>query len=240
MKRQGTGGDLSEIHVLACRVFQPELESLGIPPDKVTYLDQGLHRYPDQLRASLGEALAEVERDPSTRRVLLAYGYCGGGLQGLSSHKLELLLPLAHDCIPILLGDQQADPCVGCGGSFYLTPGWIDHGKTPYSEYFVTKEKFGPEDALWVGKEMLAGYHEVVLVDTGAGLKSRHRRYAREMADLFGLKLTEMRGHPGWLRRLLAGRPETGLALLSPGQGVEVGLYPQAGGPKAREPEGGR
>jgi hypothetical protein len=213
--------------VLACRVFEPELTSLGVPAGRVKFLDQGLHRYPEQLRLSLTSALDELEQNQATRRVLLVYGYCGGGLQGLTARRVELLLPLAHDCIPLLLGEGLADPCVGCGGSFYLTPGWIDHGKTPYSEYFVTKEKFGREDALWVGREMLAGYHEVVLVDTGAGLVLRHRRYARGMARLFGLNYRETRGRRNWLRRLLAGQPGPGLAMLPPGQPVELNLFPQ-------------
>lgn len=217
--------------VLACRVFQPELTSLGVPETKARYLDQGLHRYPDQLRLSLADALAELEQDPAIDRVLLAYGFCGGGMRGLVSSRVNLVLPLAHDCVPLLLGSAQANPCVGCGGTFYLTPGWIDHGQTPYSEYFVTREKFGHEDALWVGQQMLAGYDLVALVDTGVGLMPRHRSYAREMARLFGLAFQEMRGRRDWLRRLLAGSPGPGLAVLPPGRAVDFSMFPQVDRP---------
>jgi hypothetical protein len=219
--------DVKGIRVLACRVFQPELTSLGLPLEQVTYLDQGLHRYPDELRGTLAAALKEVERNPSTRRVLVAYGYCGGGLQGLTSHQAELLLPLSHDCIPLFSGKWTADPFVGCGGSFYLTPGWIEYGKTPFTEYFVSKKKFGHEDALWIGRKMLASYHEVVLIDTGVGLNDLHRSYARRMARLFSLNYREKRGCRKWLRRLLAGRPGPGLVLLPPNQPVDQTLYPQ-------------
>ncbi|BEQ16089.1 DUF1638 domain-containing protein [Desulfoferula mesophila] len=219
---------LGGARVLACRVFQPELTSLGVQDDQVRYLDQGLHRYPDQLRQELGRSLAELEEDPGVERVILGYGFCGGGMQGLKASRASLVLPLVHDCVPLLLGDAQANPCVGCGGTFYLTPGWIDHGQTPYSEYFVTKERFGHEDALWVGEQMLAGYHRVALVDTGVGLLARHRRYAKDMARLFGLAYEEQRGHRDWLSRLLGGAPGPGLTVLPPGQAVDIGLYPQA------------
>lgn len=222
--------------ILACRVFQPELSFLGVGEDEAVYLDQGLHRYPDQLRLTLEASQREIESDPKVSRVLLAYGYCGGGLQGLCSSRAELLLPLAHDCVPVLLGEKLADPCVGCGGSFFLTPGWIDHGKTPYSEYFVSKEKFGHEDALWVGREMLAGYHEVVLADTGVGLRPHHRLYSKAMAYLFGLHHREVRGSLAWLRRLLSGEPGPGLALLPPGRPVELNLYPGTEGLPSQEP----
>ncbi|MCB2228005.1 MAG: DUF1638 domain-containing protein [Desulfarculaceae bacterium] len=221
--------------VLACRVFQPELAFLGVGEDQAVYLDQGLHRYPDQLRQTVGASLREIEQDPTVSRVLLAYGYCGGGLQGLCSQRVELLAPLAHDCVPVLLGEKLADPCVGCGGSFFLTPGWIDHGQTPYSEYFVSKQKFGHEDALWIGQEMLAGYDEVVLADTGVGLEPRHHGYSQAMASLFGLAHREARGSLAWLERLLAGEPGPGLALLPPGQPVELNLYPNTESLPARE-----
>jgi hypothetical protein len=225
------GGTPGRCRVLACRVFQPELSSLGVSQEQVLYLDQGLHRYPDQLRQELGRALAELERDSATDRVIMAYGYCGGGMQGLKAARASLVLPLVHDCVPLLLGDAQANPCVGCGGIFYLTPGWIDHGQTPYTEYFVTKEHFGHEDALWVGEQMLTGYHQVALVDTGVGLLARHRRYARDMARLFGLAYQEQRGHRDWLRRLLSGAPGPGLAVVPPGRAVDISLYPQAQAP---------
>jgi len=226
--------------VLACRVFEPELRGLGLPPERVAYLDQGLHRHPDLLRQTLAQGLRELEQDPDMKRVVLAYGYCGGGLEGLTAQGAELVLPLAHDCIPLLLGRSVGAPCVGCSATFYLSPGWIEHGKTPYTEYFVTEEKFGAEDALWVGKEMLKGYHEVALIETLAGLGPRHRRYARDMARLFGLGCRELRGRAGWLRRLLQGRAGQGVALLPPGRPVHLGLYPQAEPGRPQETENSR
>ncbi|MCF8033482.1 MAG: DUF1638 domain-containing protein [Desulfarculaceae bacterium] len=222
--------------ILACRVFQPELTFLGVGEDEAVYLDQDLHRYPDQLHLNLKASLREIESDPAVNRVLMAYGYCGGGLQGLCSSRVELLLPLAHDCVPILLGEDKVSPCEGCGGSFYLTPGFIDHGKTPYSEYFVSKEKFGHEDALWIGQEMLAGYQEVVLADTGVGLRPHHRRYSQAMARLFELEHREVMGSLAWLERLLTCQPGPGLILLPPGRPVELNLYPNAEALPPQEP----
>ncbi|MCF8066124.1 MAG: DUF1638 domain-containing protein, partial [Desulfarculaceae bacterium] len=91
-----------------------------------------------------------------------------------------------------------------------------------------TRDRFGHEDALWVGEQMLASYDRVALVDTGVGLLPRHRRYAQDMARLFGLAFQQMRGHRDWLRRLLIGRPGPGLAVMPPGKAVDISLYPQA------------
>jgi hypothetical protein len=212
--------------VLACRVFEPELAALGVPPGRVAYLEQGLHRYPDDLRAEVAAALAGLENDPRVRRVVLAYGFCGGGLEGLASRRVELVIPRAHDCIPLLLGREPAG-----GQAFYLSPGWVDHGHTPLTEHRITAERFGEEDARWVARQMLKGYREVVLVRTAAGLEPRHRAYAREMAELCGLGLRETPGHPGRLQRVLAGDPGGPALVLPPGRPVEAGMFPQAGEP---------
>lgn len=212
--------------VLACRVFQPEMAALGLGEDQVEYLDQGLHRYPGELRQRLGQSLARLEEDPGLDRVILLYGFCGGGLENLASRRLQMVLPVSHDCIPLLLG-REAGPLPGSGpAAFFLSRGWIDFGNTPYSEYFVTAEKFDEETALWTCREMLKGYNRVVLIRTLAGLENQHRDYALNMARLFGLGCEEATADSGWLQRLLAAKPGSGVKIMPPGQPVHLGLYP--------------
>jgi len=214
--------------VLACRVFAHELGCLGLPMDRVTFLDQGLHRYPEQLRSQVSQALANWDQDPEVDAVVLVYGYCGGGLRGLTSRRLTLALPLVHDCVPLLLGRQPVPAGEGQGESFYLSPGWVDFAKTPFTEHQETARRWGQETALWVGRQMLKNYRQVVLIETADLVKPHHRAYARDMAKLFGLELGQAAGDLGWLTRLLALRPGPGLLVLPPGGSVELRYYPQA------------
>ena len=217
----------SNVAIVACKVFAPELAALGIEESQqVIYLDQGLHRYPGDLREKLVETLSYLEKNETLEKVILCYGYCGGGLDGLISRRLELILPLAHDCIPLLLGVLSGNPCVGCGDTFYLSPGWIDYDLTPYTEYFVTAEKYGHEDALWLGREMLKGYREVVLVETTAPLQNHHRLYAQKMAQLFDLTYRETLGNREWLARLLTAQTDNDVSVLPPGNPINLKLYP--------------
>lgn len=213
--------------VLACRALAPELQSLGVPLERMRLLDQGLHRYPGDLQRELTHALDELESQAGVSTVVLAYGYCGGGLEGLSPRRVRLILPRVHDCIPLLLGRTLDGPVVEKGGAFYLSPGWIEHGQTPYTEFFRTRERFGDEEALWTAKEMLKGYGEVVLIETLAGLTGTHRRYAREMARLFGLSFRKTHGDSRFLKDLLAGRNRPHVLRLKPGEVVSAELYRQ-------------
>ena len=203
--------------ILACQVFRPELEAWGLAGESVEYLEQGLHRYPQDLRLQLEQRLAALEADEQVSRVILLYGQCGGGLTGLTARRVELVVAAAPDCIPLLTGQPWSGLQEEEGEAFYLSPGWIEYGKTPFSEYFITREKFGHEEALWAGRQMLAHYQRVVLVKTVAALSDYHRYYARAMAQLFGLSCQERQGRAEWLKALVAGRPGPGVMVAPAG-----------------------
>jgi hypothetical protein len=146
-------------------------------------------------------------------------------MEGLSPRRVRLILPRVHDCIPLLLGRPQAGPAVGKGGVYYLSPGWIDYGQTPYTEFFRTRELFGEQEALWATREMLKGYAEVVLIETQTGLTLAHRRYASEMARLFGLSFRTAHGKSRFLMDLLSENSRPHIACLGPGQAVTAELF---------------
>ncbi len=217
----------SHSRVVACQVFKPEILALGVPEDKIIFLEQGLHRTPDELHRRVGLELAAFEDDDTVDTVILAYGLCGGGLEGLSSGRLKLIVPLAHDCIPILLGDPGrpiAEP-----GVFYLSAGWIDFGQTPLTEFFVTAERLGEDNARWTTREILKHYREVALIDGPLVREPAYWAYAQEMAGLAGLACGRVPGSFTWLKRLLSARNTAGVGVLLPGTRIERQIYPPGG-----------
>lgn len=214
------------LHILACMVFAPELKLLGVAAERVTLLEQGLHRYPDDLRREVAAALMRIEADPAVDTVVLLYGYCGGGLEGLRARRARLVVPLMHDCVPLLLGQAPPPEAVGEPASFYLSAGWIEHGKTPLTEFEVTAAKYDHETALWVGREMLKSYSDVAVIVQEPLIGETHRAYARRMAALFDLGYRETPGDLAWLRRVLAGRPGAGVLVAPPGRALRLADYP--------------
>ena len=118
--------------LLACAVFKNLLENL-LPDElaaEVNFLDYGLHSIPSNLKIAVQECLDAIE-EPSL--VVLGYGLCGNGLDGIQAGKHTLLIPRADDCIAIFLGSYAAyrrefdeNP-----GTYYLTKGWIESGSDP-------------------------------------------------------------------------------------------------------------
>ena len=113
------------MHLIACEVFRPELERLTRAmrnAPEVTYLEQGLHDTPDELRRRVQQAVDALEAKGETV-IFLAYGLCGRGLTGVTGHTATLILPRVHDCIPVLLGatQEQANESSLGGGTYWLS-----------------------------------------------------------------------------------------------------------------------
>lgn len=211
--------------VLACRVFQPELTLLGLTEPQIMYLDQGLHIHIDSLRDKISESLAQIEEDPGVSHIVLAYGYCGGGLEGLTAQRASLVVPLVHDCIPLLKGGPVDPPDGRMQHSFYLSAGWVDHGRTPLVEYLEYAEKLGEEDSLWVAKEMLKGYNSVTLIEHPDITRPEHRSHALEISQLLDLEYRRTSCDLGWLKRLLSAQPSDEVLILPPGHRIELKMF---------------
>ncbi|MDP7017642.1 MAG: DUF1638 domain-containing protein, partial [Pirellulaceae bacterium] len=92
------------------------------------FLPKGLHDLgATGMRARLRAALQQVE-ETGYDAVLFGYGICSNGLVGLQAHSIPLVVPRAHDCITLFLGDRQrylnyfnAHP-----GVYFKTTGWIE------------------------------------------------------------------------------------------------------------------
>jgi hypothetical protein len=153
------------IVVIACQVFQNLLEKF-LPADlvnQVTFLDYGLHVFPKKLTAAVQEQIDELEKPG---RILLGYGLCGNGLNGIQARQHTLLIPRADDCIAILLGSYQAylkefndNP-----GTYYLTKGWLESGSDTLKEYHQVRDKYGAENAEWIMDQQYQHYNRLVLV----------------------------------------------------------------------------
>lgn len=157
--------DSHPLVVIACKVFQNLLEAY-LPDevaDNITFMDYGLHRVPSKLTWSVQDQIDQVE-EPSV--IILGYGLCGNGLQGVKSRQHTLVIPRADDCIAILLGSREAylEEFDNEPGTYYLTKGWLESGSDPLKEYNEYKEKYGDEDAEWLMDQQYQHYKRLVLV----------------------------------------------------------------------------
>jgi hypothetical protein len=213
-------GDLP-IVVIACNVFQDILEELL--PERlargITFFDLALHVAPKKMQRTLQEAIDSIE-EPSL--VVLAYGLCGNGLNGVKAGKHVLLIPRVDDCIAIILGSRQAyqeqfhkEP-----GTYYLARGWLEantqsilpsvtdarYGADPLTTYESYVTQYGPETAEWLMDQLYRNYKRLAFVAHTQAEMEKYRPRVHEVAhfcERWGMHYEEILGSDRYVRRLI-------------------------------------
>jgi hypothetical protein len=202
-----TEDEPKSIVVISCQIFK-NLFELYLPDDlyaNITYLDYGLHRVPVRLRSALQAELDNLEQ-PSL--VILGYGLCGNGLDGLKSGKHTLIVSRADDCIALLLGSyalyrQEFD---SHPGTYYLTKGWLESGSDPMKEFQEYTKKYGEETAAWLTDQQYRNYNRLALIAHTQEELIEYRSRAQAVArfcERWGMKYEEILGTGNYIRRLV-------------------------------------
>jgi hypothetical protein len=196
----------------------------------------GLHDDPPNLRATLQGEL-DTAGEPYDA-IVLAYGLCGSATAGLRAGSIPVVVPRAHDCITLFLGDRgrylaefTAHP-----GTYWYVQEWVERTDEPtafsgvgavsdaevratYAEYV---EKYGKDNADYLMEALGAWrghYDRAAFVDMGVGDSSAAEARARDEAVRRGWTFDRLAGELLLLRRLLDGEwDEADFLVLNPGQ----------------------
>ncbi|MCK8826925.1 DUF1638 domain-containing protein [Natroniella acetigena] len=138
--------------VISCSVFYKELlDLIGDEQEvRIEFLPQGLHDIPDcsQMKGKIQAKIDQIEAEEDYDYIILAYGFCSGGVEDLQAEKANLVVPMVHDCIPLLLGEQDIKGNSESSRTFYLSRGWIDCSGDTYKSYLAMTDQMEQ----WVDK----------------------------------------------------------------------------------------
>lgn len=193
--------------IIACKIMQSMFQGL-LPQElaqDVTYMDYGLHRQPQRMTWTLQDAIDSVQT-PSL--IVLGYGLCGNGLNGIKAGPHTLLIPRTDDCIAIMLGSRHAymREFEATPGTYYLSKGWLESGSHPLKEFEEYREKYGEEDAAWIMDQQYQHYERLVLVAHSASDLQAYREEAQKVArycERWGMRYEEILGSDVYVRRLI-------------------------------------
>lgn len=214
--------DKGDYHIVACATVAEELRALGVPEERMTVLEFGLHIHPDELKARLQAELDRLDGEGSGD-ILLGYGLCSNAVAGLRSESRRVVIPRVDDCIPLFLGSREVhrrrmeeEP-----GTYYLTKGWVEAQEDTLSEYERIRSRFGEERAIRLARMMFVNYTSIVLINTGNYRIEDYRAFARMMAEVLELEFREVEGSNRLLEKMLAGDWEEEFVVVAPGVPVE-------------------
>ena len=210
------------LKLISCEVlFREMCEAVAHSPHQVDvdFLPKGLH---DLGRKPMAAKIQEaVDRTPEGRyeAILLGYGLCGNGLDGLTARHTRLVMPRAHDCIALLMGgrDRYQEYFERNPGTFYRSTGWLERGQGLQQ---LTHDTMGFDQPL---EEMIEKYGE----DNGRYLYEELTRYKSEYRKLTFIETGSRRR-----RKVLWGSDRRG-------QGKGMGFRADARRPGVAPPVGG-
>lgn len=209
----------------------------------VELLRIGLHDVPADLRGTLQDAVDAA--DPARYdAVALGYALCGQATAGLRAGRIPLVVPRAHDCITLFLGDRgrYRREFTDHPGTYWYTQDYIERGtgsdaeirglgvgsgteddlKVTYAQYV---EKYGRENAdylmealgAWRSHYDRAAYIDLRIADA-ASVEAR----ARDDADRRGWAFARIAGDLVLVRRLLGGDWTDDFLVVRPGERVAM------------------
>lgn len=229
-------GSELRVAVVTCAVLEMEVRhyAAGLPMlTHVRVMEQGLHNEPDRLRNELQQAVEEVEQTTDANVVVLGYGLCSRGVEGVTTRKARMVLPRAHDCITVLLGSKEryAQYVRQNPGTYWYSPGWNLHhtppGKERYDKlYKQYLDKFGADDAQFLmeaEQHWFTAYNRATYVDLTVGATEQDIQYTRDCANWLKWDFDHQKGDPQLLIDLLSGKWDDGrFVVLQPGQTIRM------------------
>jgi hypothetical protein len=220
-----------KVCVIACKVLsldvQQAAKKANIKAD-FEILPFDLHETPSELASEVQKTIDKVSNSGNYDRIVLGYGICGKGTEGLKAGNIPLVIPQAHDCITLFLGSDAAykEQFNKCPGTYYFTAGWFDENPN-YEESLrigLNVEKFGKKykaEDLKIIEQFLAGWQKnysraVFVRNAGDKDDDKYRQTTKEIAEKYGWKYEELTGSTRLLEKLLVAKKSDEEILIVP------------------------
>ena len=233
------------LKLISCEVLYRELcHAVARSPHTVDieFLPKGLHDIGCLgMRERLQAVLDRVDHS-SYDAILLGYALCNNGITGLTARQIPLVVPRAHDCMTLFLGDRQRylDYFQNNPGTYFLTSGWLERGE-PTGElrqlsiqhtsgmdltYEELVARYGEDNAVFLYEELCnhtKHYAKIAFIQMGIEPDGSFEAAAREKAASRNWAFEKLQGDLRLLELLVNGAWEDrDFLVVQPGQRIAV------------------
>ena len=156
----------------------------------------------------------EIDRHQDVDIILLTYGLCGRGTEGIVSWNTELVMPRFHDCIHQLL-ENHVDK-----NSLYATRAWTIDKESIGGQCRTILAAYGRERGMEVLDTIYGGYEKITLIDTQSYDIKKTKDGLKRPAELLNKKLAVEPSDCNIIRKLLSGKWDCNFVHLEKGERV--------------------
>jgi hypothetical protein len=235
------------LKVIACEILFRELSFLVAKSPNVidiAFLPKGLHDVGrERMKSALNVAVESVE-EQRYDAIVLGYALCNGGVVGIKAGTIPIVIPRAHDCITLFLGDKDKylEFFYSHPGTYFQTVGWLERGgditqiglaeniqeksvTIPFLDcsYDELVAKYGTANAdyLWSELKQMRHYSQMTFIETGIEPDESFELQTKHNAKERGWQFEKITGNLDLLRRLLDGNwNNNDFLVLKPGQSI--------------------
>jgi hypothetical protein len=227
------------LKLISCEVlFREMCHACAHSPHQVDleFLPKGLHDLGGKPMAARIQEAVDRTGEGEYQAILLGYGLCGNGLDGLTARHTRLVLPRAHDCIALLMGSHARYQTYfdGNPGTYYRSTGWLERGQglqqlTHHTLGFdesldALVRRYGEDNGRYLFEEMTryrSQYRKLTFIETGLEAGGEFIAEASAEAREKGWSFERLPGDLAWLGRLVEGVwPEAEFVVAEPGQRI--------------------
>ncbi len=200
------------------------------------FLPKGLHDLGGKPMAAKIQEVVDRTPEGVYQAILLGYGLCGNGLDGLIARHTPLVLPRAHDCIALLMGSGERHQAYfeENPGTYYRSTGWLERGQGLQQLTHNTMGfdeslealigKYGEDNGRYLYEEMTryrSQYRKLTFIETGLEASGKFISEAAAEAKEKGWSFERLAGDLAWLGRLVDGEwAEAEFVVAQPGQRI--------------------
>ena len=215
------GSSIIKRKLICCRALSHLIEPMLDPHVERVILPIRLHLNQHNLNKSLQEEIFRIEEDQCD--ILLGYGLCGRGVEGVMSRKSRLIIPKVDDCVGAILGSKSRHHGIlnENAGTFFLEPEWIDTDVDVFAQCLKGLDKIPEEYRKDIVDMALKHYSRLVLIEHNPDKASFASARCSALAKQYHLEFVQLQSDLTLLKDFAGGRIDPDrFIIVEPGQKV--------------------